>query len=294
MRRVLSEDSSLWACSHGPDFKDMDIAAQESITESNMKNLAVMSDTDLATTARPGAREASTAAKTAQSVSERQRKLKKFGKMASMSEINLLISDLSNESRIVSDWETVAGGEEFYAQSDASSKSSQDSYFEEKKVAKRAVSMRPNSIVIRPDIGGLRARFSTMTKQSLHVPSSIYSDDFKGGFRERVEYFDPDTTRKRPMTVGLHRDASGQLVTSNSQSTNNSGVDRFRYDTGCYSSIFLQPSAERDISRALHKFGMSTETVSMATRPFEGVINAQEHPLPCNGAYYDAVAIPSS
>ncbi|PHH82425.1 hypothetical protein CDD82_6002 [Ophiocordyceps australis] len=252
-----------------------------------------MSDADMTATAKHGAREASTAIKTAQSVSERQRKLKKYGKMASMSEINLLISDLSNEGRMASDWETVAGGEEFYAHSNASSKSSEDSYFEERKVAKRAVSMRPNSIVIGPDVGGLKARLSTMTKQSSHVPSSIYSDDCKGGFRERVEYFDPDTTRKRPMTVGLHRDASGQLVASDS-STSNSGVDRFRYDTGCYSSVFLQPSAERDISRALHKFGMSTETVSVAMRPFESIIGAQEPPIPSKGALYDAVAIPSS
>ncbi|EFY86550.1 hypothetical protein MAC_07412 [Metarhizium acridum CQMa 102] len=61
-------------------------------------------------------------------------------------------------------------------------------------------------------------------------------------------------TKNRPATLGYDRNAHGELVASYSKSSSRASNDPFKFDGAGY-SMFLQPSAEREVSRALYGAG---------------------------------------
>ncbi|POR37692.1 Uncharacterized protein TPAR_02109 [Tolypocladium paradoxum] len=188
------------------------------------------------------------------------------------------------EDKAVSEWETVAADEEFGIPT-------QPMPMLQRQPTGAQVALRAPRIfsypshyepcvqrsLVRPTEPHDRLRCHTATKEQLHLSSSIYSyvgkDEWIDG--ELADHFDcrgleRTQSRKRPATLGLDRNISGELVRSHSKTSSSLSVDRFKYDRGLY-PIFLQPSAERQISKALHRAEMSSDSGTTITQSLKRV-----------------------
>ncbi|KND91314.1 hypothetical protein TOPH_04077 [Tolypocladium ophioglossoides CBS 100239] len=191
------------------------------------------------------------------------------------------------EDKAVSEWETVAADEEFDIPAEPiPMPKSQPTSAQATLRAPRIFSypshyepsvQRPNTLSVWPTEPHDHLRCNAATKEQLHLSSSIYSyvsnDEWIS--EELADHFDcrgleRNQSRKRPATLGLDRNMSGELVRSHSKTSSSLSVDRFKYDRGLY-PIFLQPSAERQISKALHRAGMSADSGTTITQSLERV-----------------------
>ncbi|KID64769.1 hypothetical protein MAN_05780, partial [Metarhizium hybridum] len=123
--------------------------------------------------------------------------------------------------------------------------------------------------------------------------SSVYEDDSvspKITDQSQQQGCQPETsralTKNRPATLGFDRNAQGELVASYSKSSSRASNDPFKFDGADY-SMFLQPSAEKEVSRALYGAGTCSEVHSTPVytpqrserRLFQGQFHTNEHPL---------------
>ncbi|PNY28149.1 Uncharacterized protein TCAP_01927 [Tolypocladium capitatum] len=176
------------------------------------------------------------------------------------------------EDKAVSEWETVAADDEFGISTEpmpmlVSQPTRTQAALRSPRIFGYPSHYEPS--VQRPNPLGRQTephghlRCNATTGERSHLSSSIYS--YVGRDEqidaELADHFDcrgleRTQSRKRPATFGLDRHMSGELVRSHSKASSSLSVDRFKYDRGLY-PIFLQPSAERQISKALHRAGMS-------------------------------------
>ncbi|TWU75362.1 hypothetical protein ED733_007114 [Metarhizium rileyi] len=102
--------------------------------------------------------------------------------------------------------------------------------------------------------------------------SSVYEDDaavLKTTDQSHQQSHHPQSdtsrllTKKRPATLGFDRNARDELVASYSKSSSRASNDPFKFDGADY-SIFLQPSAEKEVSKALCRSETFSEAPSTA------------------------------
>ncbi|KHN96813.1 uncharacterized protein MAM_05369 [Metarhizium album ARSEF 1941] len=126
--------------------------------------------------------------------------------------------------------------------------------------------------------------------------SSVYEDDTAVDKSQRQDWH-PETFRtlaqNRPATLGFGRNAQGELVASYSKSSSRASNDPFKFDGADY-SVFLQPSAEKEVSRALYRAEASSEALSTRVcspqRGEQQSLRRQFQP----GSFYDNAAIQST
>lgn len=136
---------------------------------------------------------------------------------------------------------------------------------------RNALRERPRSLLIPadlPDPGPAceRVRFDARAlEDSLHNTSSVYSDGGKNEWvvQESLDHpgahaTEKNSTRQRPVTLELHRIASGELIRSCSKTSSSVSMERFKYDGGIY-SVFLK-SGEPKVSRFLGRSKTSTNS----------------------------------
>ncbi|CAM1504102.1 Fc.00g016930.m01.CDS01 [Cosmosporella sp. VM-42] len=178
-----------------------------------------------------------------------------------------------DEDRAVSEWETVAPDEEFEECNELPPRQlrrqrnfelvfhAQDILDPSRKL--NLAKLERNTILLPPHAlpdlrKNRRAAFAT-TAESFHSASSLYSDLDKPHAIDGVNLLE---SNKNPEGVGQHdqhpveTDRHSELIALYSRASSSTSGDPFKYDGDIYSG-FLQPSAERDVSDALHHAGSS-------------------------------------
>lgn len=215
------------------------------------------------------------------------------------------------EDKAVSEWETVAADEEFEIPAEPIPMLKiQPTSSEASLRAPRIFSypshhepsvQRPNTLLVRPTESLDYLRCNAATKEPLRLSSSIYSHVGKDECidEELADHFDcrgleRTPSRMRPATLGLDRNMSGELVRSHSKASSSLSVDRFKYDRGLY-PIFLQPPAERQINKALHRAGMSADSGTVIAQSLKRVkLDPYGGNAIHDAAFYNSAAIHST
>jgi hypothetical protein len=140
------------------------------------------------------------------------------------------------------------------------------------------------------------------TFQSFYSSSSLYSDnDVYDGSpgRDLLERNDPITTRnssgRRPATLSVNHDLSSELATWRrfSKASSSTGEDPFKYDAVTYSA-FLQPVAEREVSSALRRLGVSQDSFQAAGPSQSDYASSLKQTRIANSSFYNTEAIRSA
>lgn len=130
--------------------------------------------------------------------------------------------------------------------------------------------------------------------------SSIYEDDIdmhRVNDETQQPIYQTELSRtmskKRPATLGFGRTVNGDLVTSYSKSSSHASNDPFKFDGADY-SLFLQPSAEKEVSRALYR---SDTTSDILRRNIHSIHKFHQDSMATRfqpGSFYDNTVIQST
>lgn len=221
----------------------------------------------------------------------------------------------------VSEWETVAPDEEFQEclsipLGHTKLRKDVDVLFHAQDILHPSrpnapITQRRNTILVPPnfslpklpsDASQIACARNKNKDKSFYSSSSVYSNvDGDGWIDEEqllgLNWTDPWRTAsgRRRVAPGAGRNNTGELVTTCSKTSSSASVDRFRYDGDGY-SIFLQSTAERDISQALHNAGVSMDSGATAAQPngreFGG--NWMNNKLNLHHAFYNHAALQST
>lgn len=228
-------------------------------------------------------------------------------------------TSLLEDDRAMSEWETIAPGDEhndrdslmnptelgsppnfellFHAQDILHSSSSHGSLG-----LRRNTIPGPLNLPQRQRLPAGKSRLNLPTQQSFCSSSSFYSDAEAADELCDVElpqWNGPSLNqvlgRKRPATLGLERDGLAEPTnwTRFSKASSSTGGDPFKYDAVAYSA-FLQPAAEREVSSALRRIGVSDNSMR-TTHPFPtDHIDSQEKKPNSSSSFYHPEAIRST
>lgn len=141
---------------------------------------------------------------------------------------------------------------------------------------------------------------SNIPNDGLQRASSVYEDDketCKPSHSSKQQAYTPEMSRalskKRPFTLNFDRNVYGELVSSYSKSSSRASNDPFRYDGEGY-SLFLNPSAEKEVSRALYRTNSRSEAASTAIySPKKNFPNSMGRRFQA-GSFYDNAVIQST
>lgn len=216
-----------------------------------------------------------------------------------------------DEDKAVSEWETVAPDEEFeeglhIPPRQLRHRKNFELVFHAQDIlesSRRANTFRPgrNTILLPPRISpnlvsNPKASAFIERNHSFESVSSAYSDIDKG-LTVNGEALVPKSAlggSGQHNGNGLRRDCNNDFVATCSRASSSTSGDPFKYDGDIYSG-FLHPSAERDISDALHHAGVSSHTLGPSVQSIE-MKDPRRMPNKGRGvpSFYDAEAIRST
>jgi hypothetical protein len=228
----------------------------------------------------------------------------------SLTEFRKSASQLEDD-KACSEWETIAPGDELAERAVDSSEGEHvrtlELVFHAQEIlpsarSNNSLGLRRNTILGPVDTSSQRLPWGrskqnfSAAEQSFCSSSSFYSDLEGGGdFFESEADLGHGENRRRPATLHIGRNTLVEptMWRRFSKASSSTSGDPFKYDAATYSA-FLQPAAEREVSSALHRIGVSDESIH-TTRPLQAdQAISLKNQLAGHSSFYNSEAIRST